>query len=136
MFSDDKGVRVADRVPGVVDITIGDVPDAILGVRISSLKLRRTERYDPAAAIGAIEQTKEVDAFMRQTNMSLPPILGGLITPPLPELPHMRSHLTNVTFGEALDLIAKTFGGIVVYGTCERPNNLFYVDFVSLQGGM
>lgn len=68
---------------------------------------------------------------MRQLGLDQPEtIFGGSIN--VPEegrtLPHLPASLKNVTMGQALDLVATTFGGIVMYQTCVEPSGKRFVS--------
>jgi hypothetical protein len=56
-------------------------------------------------------------------------IIGG---GPVEGAPHLPRLTQNLTADEALDLVATTFKGIVLYGICTLPDGkgLFQVDFV------
>jgi hypothetical protein len=51
-----------------------------------------------------------------------------LLSGPLPGLPHLPRTIKNVTLDRALDAVAKTFSGIVVFGYCTNTR-LYNVDF-------
>src|SRR3984957_5876809 len=52
------------------------------------------------------------------------------IAQPADGLPHLPGVITNVTVDQALDLVAKTFRGIVLYEFCTPPNQ-FQIDFAN-----
>jgi hypothetical protein len=49
-------------------------------------------------------------------------------------LPHLSASMKDLTMDRALDAVAKTFGGIVIYETCEERSGkrLVSLDFVQV----
>jgi hypothetical protein len=49
-------------------------------------------------------------------------------------LPHLPASMKDLTMDRALDAVAKTFGGIVIYETCEERSGkrLVSLDFVQV----
>ena len=43
-----------------------------------------------------------------------------LLTPPTPGLPHLRPAMKEISADRALDVVAKTFSLVVMYGYCEQ----------------
>jgi hypothetical protein len=115
-----KNVRVAERRPGVMGIWIGAVSNDLLSTRIHLLRLGDRERYNYTKAIAAIIDTKEVQAKMREARMEGVPEFAIYPTvAPDPKLPHLPASMTDVTVDEALDQVARTFGGLVIYWECN-----------------
>jgi hypothetical protein len=135
MFQNHKEITVAEE-SGIIRIRIGNMPDAILRTRISLIKLKPMEQYNPDPAMAAIEETKEVKTAMRRLGFQSPVVVAsGPLAVPEEEFLHLPTSIRNVTMDEALDLIAKTFKGIVIYGACARPSNgerLFRTEFVQV----
>jgi hypothetical protein len=91
-------------------------------------------QYNPQIAIGAVQNAEEVRAAMRKLNVHVPPtVISILVQQPGEGLPHLPTRLTNVTVDEALDEVATTFEGIVLYGACTQPR-LFDLDFTGGYG--
>lgn len=136
MFRNDGDVRVTEQRPGIIRIDIGKVSAAILQTKISLLELSPVEQYNPAEAINAIEHTKYVQNAMQRLGVSLVPIFLGLEVSPSRGLPHLPSSMKDVTFDKALDTVASTFRGIIVYGECPQTGvaQEFYVGFAGLVG--
>jgi hypothetical protein len=133
IFENDKDVTVTEDPSGMIRIMVGKVPSAILQTRIRSLTLKPTQRYNPEEAIIAIESTKDVEDAMRKLGFEKPLVIWGLqVVEPAKGLPHLPVSMKDVTMDQALDLVAKTFRGIVVYGACAGPNGarLYFVEFV------
>ncbi len=121
----------------MIRITIGQPASALLQTRIDSVRFRTEEQYNGELAIWAIFNSKEVEAARRRLGIELPEtIFSGSIT--MPEegrhFPHLSASMKNVTMDQALDVVAKTFGGIVIYETCEEQagKRLLSLDFVQL----
>jgi hypothetical protein len=137
IFKNDKRVRVSQDRSGMIRVAIGQPASALLQTRIGSVKFRVEEQYNGELAIWAIFNSKEVEAAMRQLGLDQPVIVfGGSINVPekgVP-LPHLPASIKNVMMDEALDVIARTFGGIVIYETCgERGGKrLVSLDFVQV----
>ena len=122
IFRNDENVLVTEERPGLISITIGNVPDAILKTKIQVLNLVPIEQYNYDAAIGVIENNKQVRAALSKLDVSTPMIVfNELLTPPGPGLPHLPPSMMNLTMDEALDAVASTFGGVVLYGACTQP---------------
>jgi hypothetical protein len=113
-------------------ITIGSVSTAILQTRIPALTLNSYEQYSAPSAVLAIENAPEVYAARRSLHLGVPwgirdIIVGG----PVEGAPHLPRVMQNVTVDEALDSVARTFKGIVMYGVCTQPDGkgLFELGF-------
>jgi len=129
IFRNNKDAKVTKGPSGIVRIMIGKIPTAILRTRISVLTLDPLDQYNPQLAIVAVEQAKEVQASMRHLSVRVPPILFDmLVAQPAEGLFHLPTALTKVTMDQALDQVATTFQGIVLYAACSRPR-LFDLDF-------
>jgi hypothetical protein len=125
-----KNVRVAERQPGVMGIWIGNVSNDLLRTRIHVLKLGPRQRYNYTDAIAAIIDTREVQTKMREARMEgVPEFAIYPIVTPDPKLPHLPASMTDVTVDEALDQVARTFRGLVIYWECkgQNPTRLFSV---------
>lgn len=140
IFTNHKNISVTEEKSGTIKIRIGAVPDAILQTKISLVKLAPLQQYNPQKAIDALEETKEVKAAMRKLGFQLPvTLLSGGSSEPEEGLPHLPTALRNVTMDEALDVIASTFKGIVIYGACATPashsgERFFSIHFAPANG--
>jgi len=88
-------------------------------------------------AISAIENTTEVEVAECKLGFDHPNIVfGGGIA--LPEqgvrLPHLPASMKDLTMDRVLDAVAKSFGGVVIYETCEERSGkrLVSLDFVQV----
>ena len=123
IFKNAKDIMIAEEPPGIVRIWVGKVPTEILRTRISLLTLDRQAQYDPSSAIMAIESTKEVEAAKTSLGLSEAPHGGGLVALAENGLPCLPASMKNITVDQALDMIAKTWGGPVVFGVCSSPTD-------------
>lgn len=133
IFRYEREAAVEDRA-GIIKITLGVVPTDLLSTRIARLTLASQARWTPYNAIDTIQNAPEVQTAMRRLNIRFP---GGLrivdiISGPTGDnrYPHLPSSLENVTMDQALDAVAKTFRGLVIYGVCMRPNgqSVFWIS--------
>jgi hypothetical protein len=129
IFQNEKNVSVTEDRPGVISIWIGKVPDAILHTKISLLTLKPTAQYNYSIAFAAIENSTEVQSAMLKYGFRVPPtLINEIMVQPAEGLPHLPSTMTNVTVDKALDVVARTFRGVVIYGACTEPR-LYRIDF-------
>ena len=106
------------------------MPEEILRARISILNLNQDAQYSGAMAIAKIESSPEVQAAMQKLG------IGGrsrsisiILEPPAEGRPHLPPSIENLTMDQALDVVARTFRGVVLYGACTQPN-LYEIDLV------
>ena len=138
IFGDDKRTTVTSGANGIIRIGYGGPPGPLLQTKIHSLHLTPLQRYDIGEAEGALESTKEVKAAAQKLRLETPVIiLSGGVQEPMEGLPHLPSELTDVTVDQALDLFAKTFGFLVRYQECVRPDGTrcFIINHSYIQGG-
>jgi hypothetical protein len=136
IFSKDKKVSVSESPSGIIRVTIGQPMFlTMLQTKIHSLTLDQDEQYNAVLTINAILESKEVRVAMRQLKIEQPLTVysGGIARPEKhgPSLPRLPARITDLTVDQALDLIAKTFGGIVIYEECADANGkrLFSLEF-------
>jgi len=130
IYANDKLAVVTKRPSGIISIRIGEVPDAILHTKISSLILQPRDQFSGYFAVFAIEGAQDVQNATAAFGLHevLPTFIDILTFPPS-DRPHLPSSITNVTMDQALDLVASTFKGIVLYGACTQPP-AFSIEFV------
>lgn len=125
-------VSVTQDISGMPRIEVGAVPERILWTRISRLSLDSTARFNPDMVVGALFLTREIRDAMRVEGYSEPPrslhppIIVG--TAGLPQFPAVT---VNMTLDQALDSVARTFGGIVIVGNCTHPREIT-AEFIAL----
>jgi len=137
IFRRDHTVTVAEDETGIVRIRIGEVPDAILRTRISTLSLDARRQFNVLSAIAAIESAPEVQSVMRTLKIRLPVTAQNFrVILPDESRPHLPTEISNVAMDQALDMVARTWGGIVFYGACARPATyqIFFADSVYFLG--
>jgi hypothetical protein len=111
---------VVVQKPGIISIRLGNVPDEILRTQISHLKFTSDEQFTDSLAIMAISRNPDVQAASKRLGYSLPIEDVSIFPVSAREgLPHLPQSLSGVTFDQALNGVAKTFGGIVFFGACE-----------------
>ncbi|MFN2542540.1 MAG: hypothetical protein ABR514_10305 [Chthoniobacterales bacterium] len=122
VFKNDKNVTVTEGTDGIIRITIGKVPTAILQTKLPLLNLDATAQYNPQDAFSAIVNTNEMEAAMRLFRFSSIGSLSSTRAEPGEGFPHLPSSMSNVSVEQALDEIAKTWAGegIVIYGVCAE----------------
>lgn len=137
IFANDAAVKVTERPGKVVAIRIGSPPDSILRTKVSRLRLSPLIQFNAPLAVFLVMGADEVQAELDRLNFYTPQVLnsGLLLAKPGPGLPHLPAVLRGVNLQQIFDLIAKTFDGIVVYGTCIQPNGRGFVNvnFVGLE---
>jgi hypothetical protein len=129
IFGDNKGIDIREERPGIISVWIGIVPANILQARISELRFEPMARYNPIVAISAIGHSREVESAMLKLGLSDPVLYSNVIlVVPDERFPHLPSTVADVTMDGALDSVAKTFGGIVLYGVCNKPRR-YRIEF-------
>ncbi len=128
---------VVEDQSGVIKITLGDVPTALLGTKIARLALDPVARWNPAPAIQAIENAAEVKDAMRRLTVKPPRfrVIDWILTGPGNErFPHLPQTLEDVTMDQALDAVARSFKQLVIYGECAQSNGqeAIWIYFVPL----
>jgi len=131
LFRNEENV-VVTAGSSTIRITIGDVNKAILGAKIRRIKLTPTEQFNAEDALLAVENSAEVQARMGEFGLRMPETIGDhLAAAPKRGMPHLPVELRNLTMDEALDRIAATFRGIVLYGACNTAP-VFDIGFASV----
>jgi hypothetical protein len=130
MFRSSEHTIVTEDKSGLIRIKLGTVSGEILKTRISTLKLDPKSQYNDMVAIGRIKGTREVKYRESELNMRSPKRPYNYITiQPADGLPHVPAIMTNITMEAALDVVALTFKGIVLYGECPR-GDVYQIDFI------
>jgi hypothetical protein len=137
IFKNDKQVKVSQDRSGMIRVMIGQPASSLLQTKIPSLSFKPDEQYNGELAIWAIFNAKEVEAAMRRLRLELPEtIFSGSTTEPEEGriFPHLPPSLKNVTIDQALDEVARAFGGIVIYESCTDAAGKRFVsiDFVAV----
>ncbi len=123
IFRRDHDVAVTEDKNGIVRVRIGEVPDTVLRTRISTLSFNWDTQYNVLTAISAIESAPEVQSAMRTLKVSSTArVYNYRVLHPAAGRPHLPAEVSNVTVDQALDMVARTWGGIVFYGACTEPS--------------
>jgi hypothetical protein len=133
IFRDDPNVTVVQDRSGMLRITIGSVSSTILQTRLPSLTLDPIGQYTALSAIDEISFTAASYAKERGLPFGLAPyVIDHLVRGPGKGDPHLPGMMPNITIDDALNKVASTFKGIVMYGTCKLPDGeeLFKVNYV------
>lgn len=136
IFRNKDGVSVSEGADGIIRIVIGQVPMAILDTKIPTITFDPIQQYTEKMAIWAITGSDEVSRAEKRlgTRIAGPVVRNSFATEPAEGRPHLPESLTNVTLDQALDTVATTFGGIVMYGACGEPR-WYDIYFVSVRTG-
>ena len=132
IFRNDKTVSVSEDPSGMIRITIGQPKSSILQTKIRSLTLSREAQYNEVLAVDAILGCKEVQVARCELGFEEPLTFTHINVAPFDKhAPHLPGRMKNLTVNQALDQVAKTFGGIVIYEECANTNGkrLFSIDF-------
>jgi hypothetical protein len=130
IFRHEPRVSVMESASGIIRMKIGTISEELLLARIPSLTLSPTEQYNYAMAISEIQDAPPVLSAMRRLNLQ--PLLRTFdmaVVEPAEGLPHLPSVLTNITMDQALDLVAETFHGVVLYEMCASGDR-YDISFI------
>ena len=134
IFRDDPNITVLQDRSGMLRITIGSVSDILLQTRLPSLTLDASEQYTALSSTDKITST--VNNYAKEHGLHFregPHLIFHLATTgAIKGAPHLPAAMQNISVDDALDAVARTFKGIVTYGTCMQPDgeSLFWLDFI------
>jgi hypothetical protein len=129
IFQNDKRVAVNQGQNGMIRISVGRTPTEVFRTRIRSLRLKPDNQYTGLMAMSAILSASEVEATMRKLRLEHPVVVVSIhILEPMEGLPHLPPVIRNLTLDEALDLLATTFGGLVISEQCVSSDGTGYFD--------
>ena len=131
MFRRDREVMVTEDSAGMVRVRIGEPAETILHTRISRLPLDADSQYNVISALGAIESAPAVQSVMGKLKIHVADRVANYqVLPPRAELPHLPTEIVDATLDQALDMVARTWQGIVFFGACDPPATyeVFFVD--------
>lgn len=125
ILAQDKRINVTVDSARIARITFGNPTTALLQTKIHRLQFTTEERYNEGPALRAIENTKEIQSAIHSLGFDRPFGTGEAVTvisediqEPYPGVRHLPSSIKDITFDQALDLLAKTFSEIVFYEEC------------------
>lgn len=129
MFSSSPEATVKKLKKGLVEINIGEIWNKILNVKIDNLSLSDYEQYNPTLAIHAMFYTRQMQRAAKKFNLrSSVRVLVFVASPPQKGEPHLPDHIKNITIAQFLKKIARTFNGVVIYGSCMIDKNEPLID--------
>jgi len=77
----------------------------------------------------AIEDAKEVKDAMRRLGLQHPVvILDEALQEPAKGVPRLPSEIVNLTMDQSLDLVARTFGGLIIVKECVSSTGAHFID--------
>ncbi|MGA8532917.1 MAG: hypothetical protein WB615_02275 [Candidatus Tumulicola sp.] len=133
IFRNDPQVTIMQDESGIFRITIGSVSTSALRTRMPVLTLDSGSQYTPKSAVDTIAIALETYAVDHKLNFGMASIvIDNLENGPVEGAPHLPPLMQNVTVDVALDSVARTFKGIVLYGSCRQPDGkeLFKIDYI------
>lgn len=118
-----KNVSVNRDPDGIIHIRLGNFSNRILSTKISKVIFNGPARYNHDFALGAIGNAPEIRNTLAKLNIrgSTGAAINMMFIQPAPDLPHLPPVLTDLTLDQALDAVAHTFQGIILFGECKRP---------------
>jgi hypothetical protein len=132
MFRENSDVVVTRAKRGLISVEIGYTANAVLKTKIHLMDFSPLQQFNPLLAIGAIENTKEMQGAMRMLGVhQILRVAAYALVPPANGWPHLPTSVPNLNADQLLDLVATTFKGIVVYGACTPPS-LIDIHFVQI----
>jgi hypothetical protein len=139
MFAKDEDMQVTQEPDGTVRMVEKVVPHDLLSVKIEHLSFDDEQKKDgpifsfsPPAVLWFITRAPEVESFMKGHNIRREP---RIVNESTTTEPHISGELNNVTLSQALDYMAKAFGGLWVYKECpghkenERIVDLYFYRY-------
>jgi hypothetical protein len=130
------GTKVQTQVAadaGIISVKIGKLSGAILHTKLGSLTLTPLQQYNPTEAISAMTSSAEFEAAKVKLNFREPVTIADvMLQEPIKGMPHLPKSINNITVDQALDLVAKVFRGIVIYGECTSPGGTGGTRFFTL----
>jgi hypothetical protein len=130
IFQNDRQVTVTQDRPAMFRITIGSVSTSALQTKIPALTLTSASQYTPMSAVVAISNALQTYAVEHLERAST--VIDIIVRAREKGAPHLPPLMQNVTVDDALDSVARTFKGIVLYGACTQPDGkeLFDIDYI------
>lgn len=133
IFRSDPHVAVMRDRSGMFRITIGSPSTTVLQTRLPALTLDSNTQYTPLAAVNSIAIAADIYAKQKRLGFGLAStVFEVIMRGPSKGAPHLPGVMQNVTIDEALDSVARTFKGIVLYGGCKQPDGkeLFKISYI------
>jgi hypothetical protein len=120
IFAGHDNVEIAEQPSGIIRITIADPPADILRTPIKRLSLKGEAPWNAELALLALLGSKDVREEEKRLGIEQPPATDRVHFYPMPRSgdPRLPPVLEKLTLDEALDQVARTFGGILTYVAC------------------
>jgi hypothetical protein len=127
VFARDRRIKIVVDSARIPRIVFGKPTSSLLQTKIHRLKFNTHERYNCLSAYQAIENTKEIQSAIHNLGFDRPfgssstervVVMSENVQEPYPGVRHLPSSIRDVTFDQALDLLAKTFSEVVFYEEC------------------
>ncbi len=133
IFRNDPQVTILQDKSGMVRIRIGNVSTTALRTRIPTLTIDSGSQYNPLSAVEAITIALGTYAAQHGLQFGMASfVIDHLVGPPVEGAPHLPPSMQDATVDDALDSVARTFKGIVLYGSCMEHDGkeLFKINYV------
>jgi len=130
IFRNDPEVAMTRDESGMLTITIGSVSTSALQTRLPELSLSSAAQYTPMSAIVAISNALQANAAEHVESVTT--VIDIVVSAPIEGRPHLPPVMQNISVDDALDSVARTFKGIVLYGACTQPDGkeLFDINYI------
>jgi hypothetical protein len=134
IFRKEKENVLVEKVGPIIQMRFGKAPEAILRTRIRQLNLDPVAQYNPSEVINRMLNSPDVQAAMAELHLETPQrIYSMILTQPAEGLPHLPAQILNITMDQALDMIATTWSGVVLYGACTQ-RGIYEMSFADSNG--
>lgn len=123
IFSAYHDVSITHHGDKLIAVRIGTPSNHVLMTRFKFVKVSNLAKYNPGLVILGIMHKKSVRTAIANAGLTLPitPFVG-MVMPPSQRPRHSHGRAKDVTVDEALDRVAVTFNGVLVYSTCKARN--------------
>jgi hypothetical protein len=123
VFAKDQRVAVTSNKDGVIQINFGKAPSLLLQTKIRSLRFTTHEQYNIISAEGALVNAKEIKSAIQRYRIESPvTVMSEIVQEPMEAVPRLPREIHDITLDQALDLFARTFGDVMIYAECIRPD--------------
>lgn len=130
IFRNDPDVSITQDESGMPTITIGSVSTSALQTKLAKLSLSSVAQYTPMSAIVTISNALQANAAEHVESATT--VVDIIVSAPIEGRPHLPPVMQNITVDDALDSVARTFKGIVLYGACTQSDGkeLFDINYI------
>jgi len=125
MFANDEDMQVKQETDGTIRMVEKSVPQDLLNVKIGHISFDEenttgSPMFFPMNVLRFITHVPEVETFKKDQGIRQ---IGDKLSEASSPVPRVSGELNNVTLGEALDYMLKTFPGLWVYENCPGSGN-------------